>query len=171
MCIRDRNLSSAFTERSIISKICFFQRLFLRKAKTVAHLIVLKCNYICSCSVLRYSVIACIRNEISYIIIPIGKFIVYAIKGFAVIVFRKICDIFKKNNFRLFSVCYSHYFKEKITSFVGETFFVSAYRERLTGEPGCENIKIRYIICTGFSYIAFGQYRIGKIVSVCFTIQ
>lgn len=68
-------------------KNMFFQRLFRRKAKTVAHIIVLKCNYICSCSVLRYSVIACIRNEISYIIIPIGKFVVYAIKGFAVIVF------------------------------------------------------------------------------------
>ena len=80
----------------------------------------------------------------------------YAIKGFAVIVFGKVSDIFKKDNFRLFSVCYSHYFKEKITSFIGKTFSVTAYRERLTGKPCCENIKIRYIICTDFSYIAFG---------------
>ena len=80
----------------------------------------------------------------------------YAIKGFAVIVFRKICDIFKKDNFGLFSVCYSHYFKENIASFVGETFSVTAYRKRLTRKSCGENIKIRYIICTDFSYIAFG---------------
>ena len=137
-------------------KYVLFERLLFRKLKFITHIKILKSDDICSRSVLRYSVVASIRNEISYIIIPIGKLIVYAVKGFAVIVFGKISDIFKENNFRLFSVCYSHYFKEKITSFIGETFFVTAYRERLTRKSRGENIKIRYIICVNFSYITFG---------------
>lgn len=78
----------------------FMQRSFFRKTKTVANLIIIKRNYVRSRSVLRYSIITSIRNYISYIIISLGKFIVYSIECFAIVVFGKICDIFKKYDLR-----------------------------------------------------------------------
>ena len=146
-----------------------FQRLFFGKFEFVAHIKILESNDICSCPVLRYSVITGVCNNVSYVIISLGQFVVNTVKCFSVVVFRKVCNILKKNYFRFLFVRKSHYFKEQIASLIFKAFLISAHRKGLTRKAGSQNVEIGDGRSLDFSYIVFGQYRVGEIMSICFT--
>ena len=100
-----------------------FKRLLFRKLKFVTHIKILKSDDICSRSVLRYSVVTSVCNDISYVVISFRQLIVNTIESFAVVVFGKISDIFKKNDLRLFFIGNSHYFKKQIATLICKAFF------------------------------------------------
>ena len=146
-----------------------FQRLFFGKFEFVAHIKILESNDICSCSALRYSVITGICNNVSYVVIPFRQFVVNAVKCFSVVVFCKVCNILKKDYFGSLFVCNSNYFKKQIASLIFKASLISAHRKGLTRKAGSQNVEIGYRRSLDFSYIAFGQYRVGEIMSICFT--
>ena len=146
-----------------------FQRLFFGKFESVTHFKILKSDDICSRSVLRYSVITGICNNISYVVVSFRQFVVNTVKSFSIVVFRNVCNILKKNYFRFLFVRKSHYFKEQIASLIFKAFLISAHRKGLARKAGSQNVEIGNRRSLDFSYIAFGQYRVGEIMSICFT--
>lgn len=109
------------------------------------------------------------RNNVSYVVISFRQFVVNTVKYFSVVVLRKIYNILKKDYFGSLFVCNSHYFKEPIYSLIFKAFLISSHRKGLTWKTGSQNVELGDRRSLDFSYIAFEQYRVGEIMSMCFT--
>lgn len=65
----------------------FFKCYFLGKTEIIAFYFVLECNNICSCSMLRDTVIASIGNDITNEITSSRKFVIDYVEAFSAVVF------------------------------------------------------------------------------------
>ena len=81
--------------------------------------------------------------------------------------FCKVCHILEKNNLWPFHIDYPCDFKEKIPSFIIESFLLSSDRKRLARESGSEDIKIWDFFGFNLSNIFFDKVSIAKIISIC----
>lgn len=96
----------------------------------------------------------------------------YGCKGFPIVVFKKMSDIFEEKGFWFFLFENSDNIKKKSSSCLWKTFFKACLRKRLTRKASTENIKIRY---RGFynlrnisSKVTFLEKRWGYIFMIVF---